>query len=419
MYFWINFLLWNLGTLWVGLFFALSLEPRWERVPRWALALGFALVVLPAAYLKISHPLSDALYWAAFILLLLYVLAVFKDRFWKKALLFFLFIAVTEISEAPIAFLKNLMGVSFDATFGSLQMTLLVAADTTTVFSLSSILLFFWNRFITHRAIPRRAFIFLIFPVSQILMLFAFDGFLQMPTNDLLISVGALLGLIADFILLYILMEDGEKEALAKKLLELETLYRVENAHYQALEAKREETAKIRHDFNNQLSAAYNLIRTGEAEKAGELLDELKIGIAATSEYIYCANSIVNAVLTEKAAKCEKSGTVLKTEIELADEPSIQAMHLCSIFSNLCDNAINAADRCPQEQRFISIYAARKGDYFHVKVENSSPNPDSKKPSVRKAYGQEILKDIASRYNGQFSCGWDNGVYRAMLSLTI
>lgn len=419
MYFWINFLLWNLGIFWYGLFFTLGLEPRWQKIPRWALAVGFALLALPTAYLKLSHPLSQALYWAAFVQLLLYVLVVFRERLWKKVLLFLLFIAGTEVSEASLFFIRNTLHIPFDATFGSLQMTLLVAAETSVIFISLSFLLIVWNRFITHRVISRRAYIFLVFPVSQVLMLFAFEGsFTQTPTisSNLFVSIGALLGLIADFILLYILMEQSQKEALAKSLHELEALHRVEAVHYQAIETRREEMAKIRHDFNNQLTTAYHLIEQGEPEHARALLDALRSDIAGTKEYAYCGNAVVNAVLNEKVSACQAGGIRLETKLELGEERNIKPIHMCSIFSNLLDNAIHAAAACPESQRFITVKAARKEDYLNIKVENSSTQP-GKTNSERKAYGQEILRDIALQYGGEFMTDWKDGSYRAMISL--
>lgn len=420
MFFWINFLIWNLGIFWVGLFFALALEPRWDRIPRFAYAAGYSLLVCPVAYLKISNPLVAAFYWVAFFSLLLYALAAFRDKLWKRTIVFLLMVAGSEISEFIVYYILDAMKISYDPSMNSLQMMLAVACETLVLIIILWFLLLVWNRIVSRRTVFHHSYLFLIFPASQIAMLFAFNRYSTetVVQNNTFASIGAFLGLIADFILLYVLMAQGQKAVLEQELRELETLHRLEEVHYQAIEARREETAKIRHDFNNQLATAFNLMRAGKDEKAGELLEELRADIAGTKEYAYCANAVVNAVLTEKAMECEKNGIKLKTEIELSEEPSVQAVHLCSVFSNLCDNAIRAAKECPQGQRFLSIRAARKGDYLHVKVENSSPDPKTKARAARKAYGQEILKDIASRYEGALTCGWEDGIYSAMVSLT-
>jgi hypothetical protein len=424
MLFWINFLLWCFGLLWIGFFFAMALEPRWKKAPRWSIAVGFTLFCLPEAYLKITStaaPWFELLAWLAYLMLLLYILVPFKDRLWKKIFLFILFSAITYISEILCKFLAGNTDTSFDPSFNSPEMVWMVATNTTVLIILSALLLIIWNRFIKQKTTPRRIIVFFIFPLSQLITLYAFNDIIpaEGSSGGILGSIGILAGFLADFILLYILVEQGQKEALAKQLQELETLHRVEQIHYQAIEARREEMAKLRHDFNNQLVTAYHLAEQGEIVQARTLLDAVKANIVGTGEYPYCGNAVVNAVLNEKAAACQARGIRLETELELGETPSIQPVHMCSIFTNLLDNAIHAAEECPVPERFISVKAARKEDYLHVKVENSALEAKKKNLSERKGYGQEILRDIALRYGGEFLTEWKDGIYRAMLALTV
>lgn len=423
MYFWINFFLWGLGILWVGIFFAMGLEPRWEKVSCWSLAVGFTLICLPEAYLKITNtgtPWFEVLSWLPYIILLLYILIPFKDRLWKKILLFILFSITTFISEILCKYLFGYTDTSFDTSFNSPDMVKMVSANTAILLIISALLLIIWNRIVEQKPTPHRIIIFFIFPLSQLITLNSLNDRLPVEgtPGDILGSVGILLGFLADFLLLYVLMEQGQKEALTKQLQELETLQRVENIHYQSIEARREEMAKLRHDFNNQLVTAYHLAEQGEMNQGRALLDAVKANIAGTGEYTYCGNAVVNAVLNEKAATCKVLGIPLETELDLGEIPSIQQVHMCSIFTNLLDNAIHGTEKCPEPERFISIKAGKKEDYIHIKVENSALEAKSVNSCTRKSYGQEILQDIALRYNGEFLTDWNDGVYRAILSLT-
>lgn len=423
MHFWINFLLWGLGILWVGVFFAMGLEPRWEKVSRWYPAVVFTLLCLPEAYLKITNtatPWFDALSWLAYAMLLLYISIPFKDRLWKKILLFVLFSTITYISEILCKLLIGYTGTSFDPSFRSPEMVSMVSANTAILLIFSALLLIMWNRIVEQRFVPRRIIVFFIFPMSQLITLYALNDNLPIEGSpgSLLGSIGILMGFLADFILLYILMEQGKKEALAKQLHELETLRQIENIHYQSIEARRGEMAKLRHDFNNQLVTAYHLAEQGETEQFRALLDAIQAEVAGTGEYVYCGNAVINAVLNEKAASCQTQNIRLETELQLGEEASVQPVHLCSIFTNLLDNAIHAAEKCPESERFISVKAARKEYYILIKVENSALDKEKINPASRKGYGQEILRDLALLYNGEFMTDWNTGVYRAMLSLS-
>jgi hypothetical protein len=78
---------------------------------------------------------------------------------------------------------------------------------------------------------------------------------------------------------------------------------------------------------------------------------------------------------------------------------------------------VRAVKECPESAQFITVKAARKEDYLHIKVENASAEPKKASSRDRKSYGQEILRDIALQYSGEFLTDWKDGVYRAMLSL--
>ena len=105
-------------------------------------------------------------------------------------------------------------------------------------------------------------------------------------------------------------------------------------------------------------------------------------------------------------------------EILLEDTAKIQPVHLCSVFSNLLDNARRAAAVCTAKERKIIVKAAQKGDYLHIKVENTSAFPEKRKKTADgHGYGQEILKDIAMQYNGDFYTDWKDGIYTAVISM--
>ncbi len=59
-----------------------------------------------------------------------------------------------------------------------------------------------------------------------------------------------------------------EQEAFSRTL-------EIEQMRYRALEERREEMAKLRHDYRNILTTATILLENGETEKAGELLSDL------------------------------------------------------------------------------------------------------------------------------------------------
>ncbi|MFR2511864.1 MAG: GHKL domain-containing protein [Lachnospira eligens] len=65
----------------------------------------------------------------------------------------------------------------------------------------------------------------------------------------------------------------------------------------------------------------------------------------------------------------------------MTTELGINDIHLCSIFNNLCNNAVKANEFVDRD-RFITVNCSLKGNYMHVSVENAF-DPDTNGKSVK------------------------------------
>ena len=224
---------------------------------------------------------------------------------------------------------------------------------------------------------------------------------------------GAMIGFSANLVLLRILFTNAEKKELESRLQKLEQMQELERARFESIEVRQFELAKIRHDFGNQLVTAYRLVDQNKHKEAAGLLDALSAAVEDTRERVYCANTVVNAVLFEKHIVCEIADITLDINVELAEDCGIKQLHLCSIFSNLLDNAINACRDLPNS--VITLMTLHKGDYLHIKCTNPTLEDDNVKPE--RGYGTRIISDIAEQYEGVYSIEINKGQYSAIISL--
>ena len=130
------------------------------------------------------------------------------------------------------------------------------------------------------------------------------------------------------------------------------------------------------------------------------MLNTLKEYVASTKEYIYCADPVVNAIMSENERMCRQNNIRFVHHLEIMQPLKINPVVICSIFSNLMRNAI-AATKEVESGAFVEIKAAIKGDYLHIRVENSFSDEYAKNKKKRKGYGLEILKTLADKYHGQ------------------
>ena len=282
---------------------------------------------------------------------------------------------------------------------------------------------FIWRRYIgkIRSDIPNMWAFFLILAGQLIYSLSQLLIILSQPVDvDPWSAAGIAIMTVGNLAILQILLTNSKKAELEESLRDVQHVRELEKMHYGAMESRRHEMAKIRHDFNNQLVAAHQLIVSGRGEYAGTLLDELERSISKTDDFTYCRNAIVNAVMTEKQKECDAADIALTCGISISEDCAVSPLHLCSIFTNLLDNAISACKLLPEKHRKIEIRSALKGDYLHIKCVNTvSAQTDASRSedSGVRGYGNIILSDIAEHYNGYFTAERIGMTYVAVVSL--
>jgi len=427
MQLWITFLLG--GPCYVFLFvliWGLILENRWTKIPRWFPPLLFAIVLSPTMYLRATNSADSLLFQCLEFIhigsMLTYLIWMFRDPLWRKVLALILNYSLTLVGQELTLPLMDSMKINFNEDLSTPSMFYFYSVGSCINLCLFAIVAVIWRRIMFKSRLSNKAWLFLLFPISQMFLLWNVqakykDG-IYIYNGNIYVILGVIIGFIADIILLYMVLTQGEKEEMACRLQETEYLRKVEEVHYQSIEARREELAKVRHDFNNQLTTALLLTLQGNAELAQTQLEQLQSQVSHTKEYIWCANPVVNAVLTEKTKECTAVEVPIEVEVTLDETCNIEPIRLCSAFTNLLDNAIHAARNYEKQRRFIRLRCVQDGDYIHIKVENSASKPPYKRlPTKGHGYGQQILKEIAQRYHGELHTNWREDIYSAVLSL--
>jgi len=399
------------------------------RVKYWKLPI--VIVVMVAIFFAKEQMLEDGNLAVANALSLLFIgfmvvfaLWAYRGPVWKRLVIITFLIMLTVVSDGLSVFLvKAIINrpmvydyASIEAIYGNL------------FFGLFSIMLLgvtIWiSRTIKMRHFNPTFLLLPIFPFGQIALLGAFEG--KYPIfgtlevelfNHWLSYAGLALCFISDIALLIILVEQDKKLVLQEELREARHRMELEQSHYRDVEQRREELTKIRHDFNNQIASIGQLIRTGDDSSAQELIHALSEEIISTKENPYCGIPVINAILTEKTRVCAEAEITLTVDLDLPNPLSVEPIHLCSIFGNLLDNAINACKQVRQSDKLtIQLNSMVDGDYLFIKAVNPSVEP-MKEPAAGRGHGSRILSDLAARYSGDFRMDYKDGVFTAVVSL--
>lgn len=203
-----------------------------------------------------------------------------------------------------------------------------------------------------------------------------------------------------------------EKEELTDKYLNEQTL------HYEYLENRERETKKFRHDLRSHMELISNLAKNHEYDKIDEYIEQMHERIDTFGNVITVQNSIVDAIINQYYARAEQSGVTMEVKGRFPVDCNIDTYDLCTIFSNVLSNALEAARET--EEKCISVECGYTDKSIIIIVKNSfdaQTKSGNAQWKTRKGntdyhgYGLENIKDSVERYNGVFDIETDDNKF--------
>lgn len=261
-----------------------------------------------------------------------------------------------------------------------------------------------------------RIFILIGFPICQLLIIS--DNYLYIFKGETIWDriglLGILLSIITEVFLCWIFWKNAKREEVEKSIREIEHSRKLEEVYAKKLESQKIEIEEKRKSMQKKIQNISQEILDGK--DAEEVLTYLKMNIEAERRNPLCKNVIINAVLDEKEDECKRTKIKLISNVVVGELPNISKLHLCSIMSNLLDNAISATGKLPIEKRKIWVIAGIKAEYLIIKViNNTSEIHVTRTPSANHGYGKQILMDIVQMYDGSYETENKNGLYKVTI----
>ena len=419
-----NFILWITGVITDSIIFCFAFDAKNQEIKRWKLIAGLVAVRVPFTICKFFYNSNAGIrtlcIFVAMLGMIIYAHLLLKGYLWQKVLFVILEVVCSFFAEMCVQIIWNdkfaqYDTLSLDMPF-MLQMNVYIYMFLTILYVMC---LFLWRK-VLRKAYDLRVFLlFSVFPVSQILLVSSINDkiYTGITASGVITICGFFIGILSDIMLLYILLKQQSMQEMKVRIVQMQMAWDAEHAHYEEIESRRNELAKIRHDLNDHFIVIKELLNSGENGKANEMLDTLIDYVMSTKEYAYCADPIVNAVLNENEMICKERGIAFTYGMQITAPLKLNPVVVCSIFSNLLKNAVaGATDALEDSQKaYIDVKSQADDVYLHVMVQNSySPQKVKKK---RKGYGQEILQTIADQNDGQMEIRKDNEIYEVSISV--
>lgn len=290
-------------------------------------------------------------------------------------------------------------------------------------------------RIYVQRLPDNNMYLFSLIPISQMFALIFVMVYSFNEEHIIGFSVAAfllMLFVIADVVMFNTMKQVRENDELRRTNELIAVQLRLQYEHYEKIAANTERVRMLRHDLANHFQTLRSYLAREEIAAADALIDDYASNLLKASDDFYCKNRIIDALLINKAELAQQSGIKLNINVTVLEQSSFDNLDLCSVFSNLLDNAIRACSeiRTPGLAKHIELDSYYKGGYFIVRCHNSKDNTivkskdgriQSDKPHTQSTdgLGLTILDNIAQKYDGECKIEYDEHNFQVIVYLAL
>lgn len=177
--------------------------------------------------------------------------------------------------------------------------------------------------------------------------------------------------------------------------------------HFQIYQKMQKETRRVHHDMKNHITCLYSLIAEQKYEESKEYIQKLNEQVEHIDQELHSGNPIIDAILNEKNATAKQECIHITVDGRLG-KVKMDAIDLCTIFSNALDNAMEALNSSNLEKKEIQVDLKTKNSIQFFKFQNpveKSKRQDSffttKKDYKNHGFGLGNIRMTVEKYHGK------------------
>lgn len=222
--------------------------------------------------------------------------------------------------------------------------------------------------------------------------------------------------------LLFLFLEQKLEEEWETRMENQELLRLSEEAKQKTaiMETSYQEQRKLTHDFRNHLLTIQGLISEEQVGDAGVYLKNLLKEEAVKREVVYTGCTVLDVILNRAYQEASEQAVLMEFDLSKLSHTILSQDDITVIFSNLLDNAIEAASKVKMDKRVIVKINQKQGELLisvrnttiHADIENMTEihTQSNKADSYQHGFGLRNALRIVKKYGGvyAFNCkdGW-------------
>lgn len=251
--------------------------------------------------------------------------------------------------------------------------------------------------------------IYMVFPLYSLsliaLFAYSFNGPINIYQGNLFTYVAISLLLINLFIFWFIKQESRRALEAQKNEIEIAHAQGIVQL-YDQITKERDILGKREHEFKNTITVLKSLMAEEQYEKMKDILNIQNTELINNTNVFETGNRLINTILNTKYAEAREKGITFRFVLGDLSLLKLDDRDCIVILTNILNNAIEASEKCPEDNRILSIKAVIEEGQFIFACRNSFVNDNNpemkskKKDVISHGYGLTNIKEAVNRNNG-------------------
>lgn len=199
--------------------------------------------------------------------------------------------------------------------------------------------------------------------------------------------------------------------------------------HFESYKNSQKETRRLKHDMKNHLICLNDLCSKGKYNELNDYVKNLQNSITTLDTTFNTGNSIADSIINEKYSIMESNNISFELKGLFCESHLIKPVHICTIFANAIDNAIEACIKIEEtSMRQINIEIKNSRNFLVLSFTNSVKGQlkitkdnrirTSKLDKENHGFGLENIKAVVKEYNGDFKVRVTKDTFELEIVLT-
>lgn len=192
----------------------------------------------------------------------------------------------------------------------------------------------------------------------------------------------------------------------------------LQKRHYEHMLLQYEELRKFRHDVKNHMLALNSMCTSEDNSQIKKYLSQLTNEVSSKKPVEYTGNRELDAVIAPFVLEAESKNIKVQFKGRVSDNVAIDMFDMCTIISNLLNNAIEACEKIQEDKRIIEFEIAGYNSQIFISVRNSYDMESiinqkqkfitTKEDKLNHGIGLENVRRTVKKYDGDMRISQEN-----------